>query len=125
MATRARLWKREVQRLADETGLKITVCQLPPGASKWNKVEHRMFCHITRNWRGRPLVSLGTIVNLIVDTRTTKGLKIHSAHDQNSYKREYKVSDEETAELRITRDKYFMGNGTIASTPEGIPYKIY
>lgn len=103
---RTRLWKRELQRLADETGLKITVCHLPPGTSKWNKIEHRMFCHITRNWRGRPLVSLDTIVNLIADTRTTKGLKIHSALDHNSYQKGIKVSDEEMAELRITKDEF-------------------
>jgi hypothetical protein len=103
---RTRLWKRELQRLADETALKITVCHLPPGTSKWNKIEHRMFCHITRNWRGRPLVSLDTIVNLIADTRTTKGLKIQSALDQNSYEKGIKVSDEEMAQLRITKDEF-------------------
>jgi hypothetical protein len=103
---RTRLWKRELQGLADETGLKITVCHLPPGTSKWNKIEHRMFCHITQNWRGRPLVSLDTIVNLIADTRTTKGLQIHSALDQNTYEKGIKVSDEEMAQLRITRDEF-------------------
>lgn len=103
---RTRLWKRELQRLADKTGLKITVCHLPPGTSKWNKIEHRMFCHITRNWRGRPLVSLDTIVNLIADTRTTKGLKIHAALDQKSYEKGIKVSDEEMAKLRITKDEF-------------------
>lgn len=103
---RTRLWKRELQRLADETELKITVCHLPPGTSKWNKIEHRMFCHITQNWRGRPLVSLDTIVNLIADTRTTKGLTIDSALDQNIYEKGIKVSDEEMAQLNITRDKF-------------------
>lgn len=103
---RTRLWKRELQRLADETGLKITVCHLPPGTSKWNKIEHRMFCHITQNWRGRPLVSLDTIVNLIADTQTTKGLTIQSALDQNTYQKGIKVSDEEMAQLCMTRDEF-------------------
>jgi len=103
---RTRLWKRELQRLADETGLTITICHLPPGTSKWNKIEHRMFCHITQNWRGRPLVSLDTIVNLIADTRTKKGLTIHSALDTNSYEKGIKVSDEEMAQLRISRDEF-------------------
>lgn len=103
---RPRLWKRELQRLADETELSITVCHLPPGTSKWNKIEHRMFCHITQNWRGRPLVSLDTIVNLIADTRTNKGLAIQSALDENTYEKGIKISDEEMALLRITRDKF-------------------
>jgi hypothetical protein len=103
---RTRLWKRELQRLADETGLTITVCHLPPGTSKWNKIEHRMFCHITQNWRGRPLISLDTIVNLIADTRTTKGLTIHSVLDQNVYEKGIKVSDEEMAQLRIRREEF-------------------
>ncbi len=103
---RVRLWKTELQQLANETGLAITVCHLPPGTSKWNKIEHRMFCHITQNWRGRPLVSLDTIVNLIADTRTKKGLRIHSALDTNSYEKGIKVSDEEMAQLRISRDEF-------------------
>lgn len=103
---RTRLWKRELQRLADQTGLTITVCHLPPGTSKWNKIEHRMFCHITQNWRGRPLVSLNTIVNLIAETRTTKGLRIHSALDHNTYEKGIKISDEEMAQLSITRDEF-------------------
>lgn len=103
---RTRLWKRELQRLADEIELSITVCHLPPGTSKWNKIEHRMFCHITQNWRGRPLISLDTIVNLIANTRTTKGLTIHSALDENSYEKGIKVSDEEMAQLRISRAEF-------------------
>ena len=71
--SRARLWKTELQRLADETGLRITVCHFPPGTSKWNKIEHRMFCHITQNWRGRPLVSHEVIVRLIGSTTTRAG----------------------------------------------------
>ena len=103
---RTRLWKLELQRLADETGLTITVCHLPPGTSKWNKIEHRMFCHITQNWRGRPLISLDTIVNLIADTRTTKGLTIQTALDQCSYEKGIKVSDEEMTTLKIIRGEF-------------------
>ena len=75
-SSRCRLWKVEVQRLADETGLRLSVCHVPPGTSKWNKIEHRMFCHITENWRGRPLVSREVVVNLIGHTTTTKGLAL-------------------------------------------------
>lgn len=103
---RTRLWKRELQRFADESGLTVSVCHLPPGTSKWNKIEHRMFCHISQNWRGRPLVSIETIIHLIADTRTSKGLTIESALDQNSYEKGIKVSDEEMAQLRITPDPF-------------------
>src|SRR2546427_6768433 len=82
---RARAWKLELQELADELGLRIRVCHFPPGTSKWNKIEHRMFCHITENWRGRPLVSREVVVNLIGHTTTTTGLAIRSALDDNSY----------------------------------------
>lgn len=100
---RTRLWKAELQRFADETRLHITVCHLPPGTSKWNKIEHRMFAYITLNWRGRPLVSHEVIVNLIADTRTTKGLSIRAALDHNRYATGKKVTDEEMAGLRIER----------------------
>jgi DNA-binding MarR family transcriptional regulator len=103
---RTRLWKRELQRLADQTGLTISVCHLPPGTSKWNKIEHRMFCHITRNWRGRALSSLDTIVNLIANTRTSKGLTIRSALDPEHYEKGIKISNKEMAQLRITRDNF-------------------
>jgi hypothetical protein len=103
---RTRLWKRELQRLADETGLTITVCHLPPGTSKWNKIEHRMFCYITQNWRGWPLIGLDTIVNLIADTRTSKELTIRSALDQNSNEKGIKITDEEMAQLRIKREEF-------------------
>ena len=103
---RIRLWKRELQRMADETGLKISVCHFPPGTSKWNKIEHRMFCHITRNWRGRPLVSLDAIVNLIAATRTKKGLTIQAALDDSTYEKSIKISDEELANIQITRDAF-------------------
>jgi hypothetical protein len=103
---RVRLWKLAVQELADVTGLRIKVCHLPPGTSKWNKIEHRMFCHITENWRGRPLLSREVIVNLIGSTRTESGLRIEAALDTNSYPKGVEVSDEEMAGLRIKRDKF-------------------
>ena len=83
--SRNRLWKWELQKLSDETGLRISVCHFPPGTSKWNKIEHRMFCHITENWRGRPLVSLEVVVNLIGHTTTRSGLAIRSELDANNY----------------------------------------
>jgi len=93
--TRNRLWKVCLQHLADETGLQIGVCHFPPGTSKWNKIEHRMFCHITQNWRGRPLTSRAVVVNLIGNTRTSTGLEIHSELDENEYPTGMKVTDEE------------------------------
>lgn len=99
---RAKLWKRELQKLADETGLGITVCHFPPGTSKWNKIEHRMFCHITENWRGRPLTSLEVIVNLIANTGTSTGLAIKAALDAHHYEKGIKVTPEEMAELNIS-----------------------
>jgi Rhodopirellula transposase DDE domain len=104
--SRARLWKLTLQRLADRLGLRLTVCHFPPGTSKWNKVEHRMFCHITENWRGRPLVSRAVIVNLIGHVRTSEGLRIQAELDTNSYPKGIKVSDEELAEIRLRRAKF-------------------
>ena len=95
--SRCRLWKTQLQRFADETRLRVTVCHFPPGTSKWNKIEHRMFCHITQNWRGRPLVSLEAIVNLIGSTTTSQGLRIRAALDEKSYPTGIQVSDEELA----------------------------
>jgi transposase len=103
---RCRLWKVELQGLADETGLRISVCHFPPGTSKWNKIEHRMFCHITENWRGRPLVSREVVVNLIGHTTTRTGLAIKSELDEGSYPTGRKVSDEQMEELSIKRDKF-------------------
>lgn len=99
---RARLWKCQLQKLADETGLRITVCHFPPGTSKWNKIEHRMFCHITANWRGRPLETREVIVSLIANTQTSKGLTIQADLNVNSYSKGIKISDEEMARLNIT-----------------------
>jgi hypothetical protein len=104
--SRARLWKLMLQRLADRLGLRITVSHFPPGTSKWNKVEHRMFCHITENWRGRPLLSRAVIVNLIGHVRTSEGLQIKSALDTNSYPKGIKVSDEQLAGVRLRRAKF-------------------
>jgi hypothetical protein len=103
---RVRLWKRELQKLADELGIEIQVCHFPPGTSKWNTIEHRMFCHITNNWRGRPLVSREVVVNLIGCTTTEAGLHIRSQLDENTYETGLKVSDEELAELALERDEF-------------------
>lgn len=100
---RVRLWKVGLQRIADETGLDVWMCHFPPGTSKWNKIEHRMFSFISKNWRGKPLVSHEVIVNLIAATTTRKGLKIRCALDLAKYPTARKVSDEEIRELNITR----------------------
>ncbi|MYA88276.1 MAG: ISAzo13 family transposase [Boseongicola sp. SB0662_bin_57] len=105
-SSRNRLWKFELQRLADELGLKISVSHFPPGTSKWNRIEHRMFCHITRNWRGRPLVSCQVIVALIAATTTRTGLKIRSGIDDNEHPLGVKVSDEQMKALNIRRDGF-------------------
>jgi transposase len=104
--SRSRLWKLALQGLADEVGLRITVCHFPPGTSKWNKIEHRMFCHITENWRGRPLISRSVVVNLIGNTRTKAGLKINAELDTNSYPTGLKVTDEEFATIKLKPSKF-------------------
>jgi transposase len=104
--SRNRLWKVCLQRLADETGLKIGVCHFPPGTSKWNKIEHRMFCHITTNWRGRPLFRRAVIVNLIGSTTTTTGLHIQAALDTSKYPLGIKVADEELEAINLKPDKF-------------------
>jgi hypothetical protein len=103
---RSRLWKVVLQKLADDLGLRITVCHFPPGTSKWNQIEHRMFSYITKNWRGRPLVSRGVIVNLIGHVRTGSGLRIKAELDTNSYPKGIKVSDEELASVRLQRAEF-------------------
>jgi hypothetical protein len=103
---RTRLWKTELQRLADETGLRLAVSHLPPGTSKWNKIEHRMFAYITQNWRGRPLVSHEVIVNLIGNTTTHTGLHIQAALDTNPYPTGKKVTDDALAAVHIERDVF-------------------
>ena len=103
---RTRLWKTELQRLADETGLCLAVSHLPPGTSTWNKIEHRMFAYITQNWRGRPLVSHEVIVNLIGNTTTQTGLHIRAALDTNPYPTGKKVTDEALAAVHIERETF-------------------
>ena len=105
-SSRNRLWKLELQKLADELGLKVSVAHFPPGTSKWNKIEHRMFCHITQNWRGRPLVSYQVIVKLIAATTTAAGLTIRSDLDENSYPLGVKVTDDQMDGLAIRRDPF-------------------
>jgi transposase len=104
--SRVRLWKLELQKFADESALSIAVCHFPPGTSKWNKIEHRLFSRITQNWRGKPLVSLEVIVSLIAATRSTTGLKVHSELDTRAYAKGVKVSDQEIAQLNLRRDKF-------------------
>jgi transposase len=101
-----RLWKLELQKLADETGLEISVCHLPPGTSKWNKIEHRLFSFISQNWRGKPLVSHQVIVNLIAATTTKNGLRVRAEVDPGKYPKGVKVSDKEVASIRIERDRF-------------------
>ena len=103
---RVRLWKLELQKLADETGLILNVHHYPPGTSKWNKIEHRLFCHITQNWRGRPLTSRIAVVELIGATTTKSGLKVESALDTRTYQKGIKVSKAEMARLDITGDPF-------------------
>ncbi len=104
--SRVRLWKLELQKFADESALSIAVCHFPPGTSKWNKIEHRLFSRITQNWRGKPLISLEVIVSLIAATRTTTGLKVHSELDIRAYAKGVKVSDQEIAQLNLHRDQF-------------------
>lgn len=103
---RVRLWKVELQKLADDLGVTIQVCHFPPGTSKWNKIEHRMFCHITQNWRGRPLVSREVVVNLIGNTTTASGLRIQAQLDDRDYPAGIKVSDQELEAVLIERDEF-------------------
>jgi transposase len=98
---RTRLWKVELQRLADDTGLEIQVCHLPPGTSKWNKIEHRLFSFISKNWRAKPLVSLEVIVNLIAATTTSTGLEVYAQLDERAYPDKIKVSDSELAAVNL------------------------
>lgn len=101
-SSRNRLWKVVLQRLADELNLSLQVCHFPPGTSKWNKIEHRLFCFITKNWRGRPLITYKTVVNLIASTTTKTGLRVKAAIDENNYQTGIKVSDEQLARVNIT-----------------------
>ena len=114
--SRLRLWKVELQKLADETGLEIAVCRLPPGTSKWNKIEHRLFSYISQNWRGKPLISHEVIVNLIAATTTNPGLKVRCQLDTQSYPTGTVVSDDELAQVNLHPDD-FHGEWNYAISP--------
>jgi transposase len=114
--SRLRLWKWELQQLANRSGLTITVCHFPPGTSKWNRIEHRLFSHIAMNWRGQPLVSLAAIVSLIAATRSTSGLRVRSELDRRSYPGGVKVSDEQMAQIRL-RPHTFHGDWNYTIKP--------
>jgi len=113
---RNRLWKVALQGLADELGLELHVCHFPPGTSKWNKIEHRLFCQVTHNWRGKPLVSLQTVVSLIAATTTRAGLVVKAALDPGAYETGVKVSDEELARVKLTPAE-FHGDWNYSITP--------
>jgi hypothetical protein len=117
---RVRLWKLGLQRLADELGLTLSVCHFPPGTSKWNKIEHRMFCHITANWRGEPLVSHEVVVNLIASTKTAKGLTVQAQLDTNSYPKGLKVTDQEMAQIQLHAAE-FRGEWNYTIRPRNAP----
>lgn len=114
--SRVRLWKAELAKFCQETGLTVTVCHLPPGTSKWNKIEHRLFSAITMNWRGRPLTSLNVIVNCIAATTTKTGLKVSASVDRTPYPLKVKVSNKEMAALPLTRHT-FHGEWNYTFTP--------
>jgi Rhodopirellula transposase DDE domain len=105
-SSRGRLWKTELQKFSTETGLEITVSHFPPGTSKWNKIEHRLFSYISKNWRAKPLTSIEVIVNLIANTTTEKGLKVNAKVDEKNYKTGIKISDEEMKNLNIKRNNF-------------------
>ena len=113
---RTRLWKTELQKLANDTGLQITVLHFPPGTSKWNKIEHRLFSFISRNWRGQPLISYEVIINLIAATTTSTGLEVYARLDQNEYPK-VDVTDAELAAVNLTRDRS-TASGTTRSDPQ-------
>jgi len=116
-SSRNRLWKKSLQFLANELGITLRVCHFPPGTSKWNKIEHRLFCFITKNWRGRPLTTYEVIVNLIASTTTKTGLIVRAALDSRQYETGVKVTDEELEHLRLTRAK-FHGNWNYSIKPK-------
>jgi hypothetical protein len=113
---RLRLWKYELSRFASDSGLAVTVCHLPPGTSKWNKIEHRLFSHVSMNWRGRPLTSHEVVVNLIAATTTKAGLKVHAEHDAGTYPAGTTVADAELAAIDM-RPHEFHGEWNYTITP--------
>ena len=120
--SRVRLWKIELQKLADELGVPVTVCHLPPGTSKWNKIEHRLFSFITGNWRGKPLFSHRVIVQLIAATTTKTGLKVGCELDPNTYPAGVKVSDAEMDAINLTRHD-FHGEWNYTVSPKALDLK--
>lgn len=105
-SSRSRLWKMEIQKFSDETGMQVRVCHFPPGTSKWNKIEHKLFAFISMNWRGKPLTSLQVIVNLIGATKSTSGLKVKASIDETIYEKGVKISDEDFKKLNIEKDEF-------------------
>ena len=103
---RVKLWKYELQQLADELNLKIHIRHFPPGTSKWNKIEHKLFSYISKNWRGKPLLTRETVVNLISNTSTRKGLKVSAVLDENEYEAGREISEIELAGLNLQRDNF-------------------
>jgi hypothetical protein len=118
--SRVRLWKAELQKFVDEIGIPVQVCHFPPGTSKWNKIEHRLFSHITLNWRGIPLVSHEVILSLISRTKTKKGLKVRAELDKGNYQTGLKVSDAEFAKINLVRDA-FHGEWNYRILPSSMP----
>jgi hypothetical protein len=114
--SRSRLWKAALQGLANKTGLILQVCHFPPGTSKWNKIEHKMFSYITQNWRGRPLISHEVVINLIANTSTRSGLKIRAELDTGHYETGKKVSDEELEKIKI-KHAIFHGDWNYVISP--------
>ena len=119
--SRLRPWKVELQKLADETGLRIAVCHFPPGTSKWNKIEHRLFSFISQNWRGKPLRSFETIVSLIAAPSTSAGLSVHAELDSRTYQAGIKLSDEDMAQVNMLRDR-FHGDWNYEIRPRNLPF---
>jgi hypothetical protein len=115
--SRSRLWKVALQKLANRTGLTLSVSHLPPGTSKWNKIEHRLFCHITQNWRGQPLVSHDIVIKLIGSTTTAAGLKVKAGLDRKKYTTSKKISDDQLAQVRLTAAA-FHGDWNYTVTPK-------
>jgi Rhodopirellula transposase DDE domain len=105
-SSRSRLWKIELQKLSNQLGLEIEICHFPPGTSKWNKIEHRLFCHVTRNWQGKPLETYEIVVNLIGSTKTASGLKVYAKLDPNRYEKGREVTDDELATVNLHAAKF-------------------
>lgn len=115
-SSRGRLWKTELQKLATELDIEISVCHFPPGTSKWNKIEHRLFSFISKNWRAKPLTSVEVVVNLIANTTTEKGLKVQAKKDDKQYQKSIKITDEQMDKIKIKRND-FRGNWNYAIFP--------